>query len=55
MANISKNARRSGEQVLTSRWGGTIRMKSIFKDGKIKHVAECLKTGRIASKPKDLM
>ncbi len=52
---ISKNARREGAKVLTSRWGGTIKMKSVFKDGKLKHVAVCEATGNTARKPKDLM
>ena len=52
---ISKNARREGAKVLTSRWGGVISMKSVFKNGKLRHVAYCQKTGNTARKPKDLM
>lgn len=55
MGNVSKNARREGAQVLTSKWGGKIKMKSLFKNGKLKHFAECDKTGNTARKPKDLM
>ncbi len=54
-ANISKNARREGAQQLVSRWGGAIKMKSVFKNGKIQHVAVCEATGNTARKPKDLM
>ncbi len=53
--NISKNARRSGAQTLTSRWGGEIKMKSVFENGKLKHVAYCEKTKNEARKPRDLM
>jgi hypothetical protein len=52
---ISKNARRGGQKQLTSRWGGTIKMKSIFENGKLRHVAYCEKSGNTARKPKDLM
>ena len=52
---ISKNARREGAKVLTSRWGGVISMKSVFENGKLRHVAYCQKTGNTARKPKDLM
>ncbi len=52
---ISKNARREGAQTLTSRWGGTIKMKSVFENGKMKHMAYCEKTGNTARKAKDLM
>lgn len=52
---ISKNARREGAKVLTSRWGGEITMKSVFENGKMKHVATCSKTGNTARRPKDLM
>jgi hypothetical protein len=53
--SISKNARRDGAQEIISRWGGTIKMKSRFQDGKLKHYAECMKTGNTARKPNDLM
>lgn len=53
--NISKNARRQGAQTFTSRWGGNIKMKSVFKDGKLRHYAVCEKTGNSARKPKELM
>lgn len=52
---VSKNARREGALQLTSRWGGTIKMKSVFENGKLKHVAVCEKTGNTARKAKDLM
>lgn len=54
-ANISKNARREGAQQLVSRWGGAIKMKSVFQNGKIRHVAVCEATGNTARKPRDLM
>ncbi len=54
-ANISKNARRGGAQQLVSRWGGNIKMKSVFKNGKMKHIAVCEATGNTARKPRDLM
>lgn len=55
--SVSKNARRHGKTVgeLISRWGGVIKMKSVMKDGKLKHVAYCEKSGNTARKPKDLM
>jgi hypothetical protein len=52
---ISKNARREGAKELLSKWGGKIRMKSVFEDGKMKHVAVCEKTGNTARRPTDLM
>jgi len=52
---VSKNARREGAHQLTSRWGGPIKMKSIFENGKLRHVAVCEKTGNTARKAKDLM
>jgi hypothetical protein len=52
---VSKNARREGTLQLVSRWGGTIKMKSVFENGKLKHVAVCEKTGNTARKAKDLM
>jgi len=52
---VSKNARRTGAAVLTSRWGGEIKMKSIFENGKLRHVAYCVKSGNTARKAKDLM
>lgn len=53
--NVSKNAHREGAKVLTSRWGGAIKMKSVFENGKLRHVAYCEKSGNTARKPKDLM
>jgi len=53
--DISKNARREGSQVLTSRWGGKIVMKTIFEKGKLRHYAVCEKSGNKARKPRDLM
>jgi len=52
---ISKNARRGGEKALMSRWGGAIKMKSVFENGKLRHIAYCEKSGNTARKPKDLM
>ncbi len=52
---VSKNARREGAHSLISKWGGNIKMKTVFKDGKMKHVAVCEKSGNTARKPKDLM
>ena len=52
---ISKNARREGAKVLISRWGGEIKTKSIFENGKLHHIAYCVKTGNTARKPKYLM
>ncbi|MFA7371753.1 MAG: hypothetical protein WCY78_07540 [Sphaerochaetaceae bacterium] len=56
-AGISKNSRRVGQndKSLMSRWGGVIKMKSVFENGKLKHVAYCEKSGNTARKPKDLM
>jgi hypothetical protein len=52
---VSKNVRRSGAQTLVSRWGGEIKMRSVFKDGKLNHYAICEKTGNTARRPKELM
>ncbi len=52
---VSKNARREGALQLVSRWGGSIKMKSVFENGKLRHVAICEKTGNTARKAKDLM
>lgn len=52
---ISKNARREGTKQMNSRWGGVIKMKSVFENGKLKHVAFCDKTGNTARKARDLM
>jgi len=52
---ISKNAKRTGEKALISRWGGAIKMKSVFENGKLHHVAYCEKSGNTARKAKDLM
>ena len=49
---VSKNARREGAHTLLSKWGGNIKMKTVFKDGKMKHVAVCEKSGNTARKPK---
>ncbi|MFP4011924.1 MAG: hypothetical protein ACLFUM_09490 [Spirochaetaceae bacterium] len=54
-ANISKNARRDGAHELLSRWGGKIVMKSVFRNGKMRHYAVCEKTGNQGRRPKDLM
>ena len=50
--NVSKNAHREGAKVLTSRWGGAIKMKSVFENGKLRHIAYCEKTGNTARKPR---
>lgn len=55
MAKISKNARREGSKDLTSKWGGKIQMRSVVENGRIRHFAECEKTGNQARKPRDLM
>lgn len=52
---VSKNAHREGEKVILSRWGGAIHMKSVFENGKLRHIAYCEKTGNTARKVKDLM
>jgi len=52
---VSKNARREGAHQLVSRWGGEIKMKSVFENGRLRHMAICQKTGNTARKPKDLM
>jgi len=53
---ISKNTRRGAkDNNLYSRWGGVIKMRTIFKDGKLRHSAYCEKSGNTARKPKDLM
>jgi hypothetical protein len=53
--NVSKNARRQGADQLTSRWGGEIKMKTVFEKGKLKHFAVCQATGNTARKPRELM
>jgi hypothetical protein len=53
--NVSKNARRGAAKEMTSRWGGTIKMRSVFENGKLRHMAYCEKSGNTARKPKDLM
>lgn len=55
VGKVSKNARRGEKNELVSRWGGTIIMRSIFKDGRLKHFAECTKTGNTSRRPKELM
>ncbi len=55
MAKVSKNAQREGSKVLVSKWGGTIQMKSVFSNGRLRHFAVCEKTGTQARKPSDLM
>lgn len=54
--NVSKNARRGKiSEVLKSRWGGDIKMRTVMENGKIRHFAECSETGNTARKPKQLM
>lgn len=53
--SISKNAKREGADKLISQWGGEIKMRTVFKDGKMKHFAECQKTGNTARKPRELI
>ena len=36
-------------------WGGDIVMHTIMENGKLRHYAQCSKTGNTARKPKDLM
>lgn len=52
---VSKNARREGAKVLTSRWGGEIKMHTIMENGRMRHYAQCEKTGTTARRPKELM
>jgi len=40
---------------LISRWGGKIIMRSSVENGRLRHFAECLKTGKAARKPGMLM
>ena len=42
-------------KILMSRWGGVIKMKSVFENGKLRHYAVCEKSGNTARKAKDLM
>ena len=44
--NVSKNAHREGAKVLTSRWGGAIKMKSVFEKSSVT-VWECRVCGHI--------
>lgn len=53
--NVSKNAQRAGEKKHFSRWGGEIRMRTIFENGKKRHFAECQETGKTARRPRELM
>ena len=55
MSKVSKNARREGTKELKSKWGGKILVKSVMENGKIRHYAQCDKTGTQARKPRDLM
>lgn len=52
---VSKNAQRQGAHELISRWGGVIKMRSLFKNGKMYHIAECSNTLNTARKPRMLM
>jgi len=52
---VSKNAHHGNGKSLMSRWGGAIKMKTVFENGKLHQVAYCEKTGNTARKPKDLM
>ena len=53
----SKNSTRGKKEntKFISKWGGEILIKRVFKDGKMKTIAECQKTGNIARRPRDLM
>ena len=51
----SKNAGRKGADKLISKWGGEIKMKSVFKDGRMHQVAYCTQTGNEGRRPSDLM
>jgi len=55
MGKISKNARRNKQEDLISKWGGKIIMRTVFENGKMKHFAQCEKTGNTARRPKDMM
>lgn len=53
---VSKNARgKSKTQKHFSKWGGEIVMHTVMENGKIRHFAECIKSGKTARRPKDLM
>jgi len=53
---VSKNSRKESKtQRHISMWGGDIVMHTIMENGKLRHYAQCSKTGNTARKPKDLM
>jgi len=54
MGKGDKKAQGDGKG-LQSRWGGSISMKGLFKDGKLRYYAVCQKTGNKARRPRDLM
>jgi hypothetical protein len=54
MAVASKNSRTtSATQKFFCSCGGEIKMKTVFEDGKVKHVAECEKCKRLERRPSD--
>ncbi len=54
MKVLSKNARvRIGADKLYCPCGGEIKMEAVFKNGKLRLQAHCLKCGRIERKPSD--
>jgi hypothetical protein len=54
-AKLSKNAARSGADVNLCRCGGTVEMKTVFENRKLKHFAVCTGTcKRTARRPRDL-
>ena len=51
---VSKNARTtSGTHKFLCPCGGEVKMKAIFAEGKMKHLAECEKCKRKERRPKD--
>ena len=55
MAAASKNSRTSvsTQKFIDPVSGGEIVMRTILKNGKLKNVAVCEKTGRVERRPKD--
>ena len=54
MGQVSKNARAgTTTHKFECTCGGEIKMKSIFKSGRMRHVAECEKCNRRERRPKD--
>ena len=52
---ISKNARRGeGVKKLICKCGGEIKMRTVAKNGRMRHLARCNDCGNEARKPRDL-